>query len=65
VHGGTHRPVLRLHRTLQPRVAAEQRAFEALLSEQRRTNRLLRALVYAAAGVLLGLLAALAVVRWT
>ena len=54
-----------LHRTLQPRVAAEQRAFEALLIEQRRTNRLLRALIYGTAGLLLGLLAALAVMRWS
>ncbi|MDE2299686.1 MAG: ubiquinone biosynthesis regulatory protein kinase UbiB, partial [Burkholderiales bacterium] len=54
-----------LHRTLQPHLAAEQRAFEALLGEQRRTNRLLRALVYGGAGVVIGLLAALAVVRWS
>ena len=54
-----------LHRALQPHVAEQQRAFEALLGEHRRTNRLLRVLVYGGAGVLIGLLAALAVVRWT
>ena len=47
-----------LHQTLQPRGGAEQRALDALLVEQRRTNRLLRAVVYGGAGVLLGLLAA-------
>ncbi len=39
-----------VHQALQPRPASEQRALEALLAEQRRTNRLL-------AAVLLGLLA--------
>ncbi|MDE2092956.1 MAG: ubiquinone biosynthesis regulatory protein kinase UbiB [Burkholderiales bacterium] len=54
-----------LHRTLQPHLAAEQRAFEALLGEQRRTNRVRRVLVYGGAGVVSGVLAAMAVVRWS
>ena len=53
-----------LHQALQPRPAAEQRTLEALLGEQRRTNRLLRALVWGGAGVLLGLLAGAAWMRW-
>jgi ubiquinone biosynthesis protein len=47
-----------IHQALQPRPAAEQRTLEQLLVEQRRTNRLLVSILYAAAGVLLGLLAA-------
>ena len=46
-----------LHQTLQPRPAAEQRILEALLSEQRRTNRLLHALAYGVVGASLALLA--------
>ena len=53
-----------LHRTLQPRAAAEQRTLEALLGEQRRTNRLLRVLVYGGSGVLVGLLIAALAMRW-
>jgi len=45
-----------LHQALQPRPAAEQRLVEALLVEQRRTNRLLQALVYGGLGFLLGIL---------
>lgn len=37
-----------VHRALQPRAPMEQRALEALWVEQRRTNRLLRVLVYGA-----------------
>jgi len=46
-----------LHQALQPKPAAEQRLVEALLIEQRRTNRLLQALVYGGLGFLLGLVA--------
>ncbi len=45
-----------VHRALQPHPYAEHRALEALLLEQRRTNRLLQAIVYAGIGFLLGLL---------
>jgi ubiquinone biosynthesis protein len=45
-----------LHQALQPKPAAEQRLVEALLIEQRRTNRLLQALVYGGLGFLLGIL---------
>ena len=46
-----------IHQALQPRAAAEQRLLETLLVEQRRTARLLRAVVYGGVGVALGLLA--------
>ena len=46
-----------IHQALQPRAAAEQRLLEALLAEQRRTRRLLQAIVWAAVGAGLGLLA--------
>ncbi|MBX9794443.1 MAG: ubiquinone biosynthesis regulatory protein kinase UbiB [Burkholderiaceae bacterium] len=49
-----------LHQSLQPKPASEQRALEALLAEQRRTNRLLQAIVYAGLGFLIGMLA----VQW-
>ena len=44
-----------LHQALQPKSAAEQRLVEALLIEQRRTNRLLQALVYGGLVFLVGL----------
>jgi ubiquinone biosynthesis protein len=50
-----------IHHALQPRAAAEQRALEALLIEQRRTNRLLLALLY---GALALLLAGVALYLW-
>ena len=53
-----------LHQTLQPRAAAEQRAWDALLWEQRRTNRILLSLVYVGAAVAVGLLVAAALWRW-
>ena len=53
-----------LHKSLQPRAAVEQRMIEALLIEQRRTNRLLQAIIYAAVGVLLGVLAAQLTLHW-
>lgn len=49
-----------LHQSLQPKSAAEQKTLEALLDEQRSTNRLLRAIVYAGLGFLIGVL----VVQW-
>jgi len=54
-----------LHQALQPhRGGADPRLVEALLLEQRRTNRLLRALLYAAFGFVLGLVATQFVSRW-
>jgi ubiquinone biosynthesis protein len=53
-----------LHQTLSPKPAAEQRLIEALLVEQRRTNRLLQAVIYAALGVLVGVLAAQLALHW-
>ena len=46
-----------LHGALQPQPSAQQRTLEALLGEQRRTNRLLTGLAYSAIGFLLGLVA--------
>ena len=46
-----------VHGALQPRAGAQQRLLEALLVEQRRTNRLLTGLAYSAVGFLLGLVA--------
>jgi ubiquinone biosynthesis protein len=46
-----------LHSALQPTAPAQQRALEALLAEQRRTNRLLSGVIYAGLGFLLGLVA--------
>ncbi len=46
-----------VHRALQPRATDQQRVLEALLVEQRSTNRLLRTAVYAGIAVLFGLLA--------
>jgi len=46
-----------VHGALQPQQGAQQRILEALLIEQRRTNRLLAGLAYSAVGFLLGLVA--------
>ena len=46
-----------LHGALQPHAVGHQRALEALLVEQRRTNRLLSGLAFSALGFLLGLVA--------
>ena len=53
-----------LHQKLSPKPAAEQRLIEALLFEQRRTNRLLQAIIYVALGVLIGVLAAQLALHW-
>jgi ubiquinone biosynthesis protein len=53
-----------LHGALQPPSGAQQRALEALLVEQRRTNRLLAGLAYSAVGFLLGLVAMQLVLRF-
>jgi ubiquinone biosynthesis protein len=45
-----------LHQALQPRPVAEQKLMEALLTEQRRTNRLLAGLVYVGVAVIVSLL---------
>lgn len=49
-----------LHQALQAKPDAEQRALEALLAEQRRTNFLLQAIVYTGLGFLIGVV----VVQW-
>ena len=53
-----------LHQALQPRPAAQARALEALLLEQRRTNRLLQSIVYAALGFVMGVLVMLLLPHW-
>ena len=54
-----------LHQALQPKPAAQSQMLEALLAEQRLTNRLLRSLLYAATGFVLGgLIWAVAVPLW-
>ena len=53
-----------LHQALQPRQSAQARAMEALLLEQRRTNRLLQGLVYAAIGFVLGVLVMQVLPHW-
>jgi ubiquinone biosynthesis protein len=54
-----------LHRTLQQQAAPrESAALLALLAEQRRTNRLLQAVLWAAVGFVAGLLLTQAAVRW-
>jgi len=53
-----------VYQALQPRPALPQRALEALLIEQRRTNRLLQGLVYGGLGFLLGLLAMQVALHW-
>ena len=45
-----------LHQALQSKPAAQAHMLEALLAEQRQTNRLLRGLIYAAMGFVLGAL---------
>jgi ubiquinone biosynthesis protein len=47
-----------LHAALQPPAAPQQRALEALLDEQRRTNRLLAAVIAMAIGFVMGLVVA-------
>jgi ubiquinone biosynthesis protein len=46
-----------LHGALQPQAPVQQRVIEALLVEQRRTNRLLTGIVYTGLGFILGLVA--------
>jgi ubiquinone biosynthesis protein len=46
-----------LHGALQPQAPVQQRFIEALLVEQRRTNRLLTGIVYTGLGFILGLVA--------
>ncbi len=54
-----------LHRTLQQQAAPrESAALLALLAEQRRTNRLLQAVLWAAVGFVAGLLLMQVAVRW-
>jgi ubiquinone biosynthesis protein len=53
-----------VHRALQRRGERDPLVFEALLAEQRRTNRMLRALLYGGAGFLLGVLAVQLTLHW-
>jgi ubiquinone biosynthesis protein len=53
-----------LHQAMQPRSVAQARALEALLLEQRRTNRLLQGIVYAGLGFLLGVLVMQLLPHW-
>ena len=53
-----------IHAALQPPPAGQQRALEALLAEQRRTNRLLIAVLVAAIGFVVGLGLMQLAVRW-
>ena len=46
-----------VHQALQPKPASEQKMLEALLFEQRRTNRLLQAIVCVGIGFLIGVVA--------
>jgi len=52
-----------IHAALQPQPQAMQRALESLLAEQRRTNRMLSAVIYTALGFLLGLVAMQVILR--
>ncbi|MCE9658221.1 MAG: ubiquinone biosynthesis regulatory protein kinase UbiB [Burkholderiales bacterium] len=53
-----------IHAALQPPPSGQQRALEALLAEQRRTNRLLIAVIVAAIGFVVGLALMQLAVRW-
>ncbi|HEV7914184.1 MAG TPA: ubiquinone biosynthesis regulatory protein kinase UbiB [Albitalea sp.] len=53
-----------LHQSLQRDPLVEQRTMDALLLEQRRTNRLLQGVVYGGLGFILGLLAMQVLMRW-
>ena len=53
-----------LHGALQPHPPALQRALDAMLVEQRRTNRMLSAVIYTALGFVLGLVAMQVALRW-
>ncbi|HSB26135.1 MAG TPA: ubiquinone biosynthesis regulatory protein kinase UbiB [Burkholderiaceae bacterium] len=52
------------HRALQRRGEGDPAVLEALLEEQRRTNRLLRGLIYGVAGFVLGVLAMQLITAW-
>jgi len=54
-----------LHGALQPPSGTQQRLLEALLVEQRRTNRLLAGLAYSAVGFLVGLVVMQVLLRLT
>ena len=53
-----------LHQSLQPRPLSQQRMLEALLIEQRRTNRLLQGIAYGGLGFVIGLVVTQVVFRW-
>jgi ubiquinone biosynthesis protein len=54
-----------VHQSLQARPASERLALEALLAEQRRTNRLLQGIAYGALGFVLGLIVTQLLFGWT
>jgi ubiquinone biosynthesis protein len=53
-----------VHQTLASRAAPDQAALQALLAEQRRTNRLLQSLIYGTLGFVAGLLAMQLFLMW-
>ncbi len=53
-----------LHQALQPHRASNQRVIEALLNEQRRTNRLLQSLIYGGLGFLAGVVVTQLLSHW-
>jgi ubiquinone biosynthesis protein len=53
-----------VHRALQRRGESDAAALEALLAEQRRTNRMLRGVIYGGLGFLLGMVAMQLLVVW-
>jgi len=53
-----------LYQALEPRPLGDQRMLEALLVEQRRTNRLLQGIAYGGLGFVLGAVATQVVFRW-
>jgi ubiquinone biosynthesis protein len=52
------------HQALQPRSRSNELLLEALLIEQRRTNRLLQGIAFGVIGFVIGLVVTGAVVRW-
>jgi len=53
-----------VHRALQRRGDSDPAVLEALLNEQRRTNRMLRGVIYGGVGFVLGVLAMQLVAMW-
>jgi ubiquinone biosynthesis protein len=53
-----------VHRALQRRSDSDPTVLEALLAEQRRTNRMLRGLIYGGVGFVLGVLVMQLITAW-